>query len=236
MSIGDDCLKLSRQKLTKIYNRLSSEYGPRNWWPGKTKFEVIVGAILVQNVAWSNAKKAIKNLKSKNLLNPEALHKYPLSKLAPLIKSSRFYNQKAQKLKNFTSFLMKNYDGSLKKMFNTDVEILRKELLGINGLGFETVDSILLYAGNKLSFVSDAYTKRFLHRYGLIGDKVKYNEIRQLFMDNLPNDLKLYNEYHALIVHHGALTCQSKPLCETCSVKSLGRSSYCKYYENSILR
>jgi len=207
---------LAKKQLTKIYKKLLSHYGPRNWWPAKTKFEVIVGSILVQNVSWGNAKKAVNNLREKKLLTPEALHKCPIFKLAPLIKSSRFYNQKAQKLKNFTSYLMKTYNGSLRKMFATDTEQLREELLSIKGLGFETVDSILLYAGNKLSFVSDAYTKRILNRYGLVNEKAKYNEIRSLFMENLPTDESLYNEYHALIVHHGAFICQSNPKCEEC--------------------
>ena len=131
-----------KKQLTKIYKKLLSHYGPRNWWPAKTKFEVIVGSILVQNVSWGNAKKAVNNLREKKLLTPEALHKYPITKLAPLIKSSRFYNQKAQKLKNFTLYLMKNYSGSLRKMFSTETEELREELLSIKGLGFETVDSI----------------------------------------------------------------------------------------------
>ena len=218
-----------KKTLLEIYNSLLNSYGERNWWPAKTRFEVIVGAVLVQNVSWSNAEKAVNNLKRNNLLNPTSMHKASIKRIAPIIKSSRFYNQKAEKLKNFTDYLFNNHNGSLNKMFTVETEKLRKELLDINGIGRETADSILLYAGKKPSFVSDAYTKRFLERYGLLNDLSSYEEIRGLFMDNIPKDIYLYNEYHALIVHHGYAVCKSKPNCSECPIKRINKRVGCKY-------
>ena len=221
-----------KKTLLGIYNSLLNSYGERNWWPAKNRFEVIVGAVLVQNVSWSNAEKAVNNLKKYNLLNPPSIHKSSVKKLAPLIRSSRFYNQKAEKLKNFTDYLFSNYNGSLNKMFAVDTEKLRKELLDIKGIGRETADSILLYAGKKPSFVSDAYTKRFLERYGLLNGLSSYEEIRSLFMDNIPEDTYMYNEYHALIVHHGYAVCKSKPSCQICPVKKISKKIYCSHPSN----
>ncbi|MCX5680676.1 MAG: endonuclease III domain-containing protein [Candidatus Omnitrophica bacterium] len=210
--------KVERKSLLAIYNRLLRSYGPREWWPAKTRFEVIVGAILTQNVSWHNAKIAINNLKRKELLLPKSMLKAPYRQIANCIKSSRFYNQKAKKLKTFCRYLALKYDGSLDKMFFKDMNLLRNELLDLKGIGKETADCILLYAGKKPSFVVDAYTKRFLARYGLGKEGASYDEIRRLFMENLPKNVYLYNEYHALIVHHCHFVCKSKPQCAICSV------------------
>lgn len=217
------------RKLHRIFKELLKFYGPRKWWPAKTRFEVIAGAILVQNVAWRNAKAAIDNLKKAGLLSPRAIASTKKPLIAKHIKSSRFYNQKADKLKAFSRYLLKEYNGSLNKMFAQETASLRNELIRLKGIGKETADSILLYAGGKPSFVSDAYTKRFLERFGLLKDMKTYDEIRAFFMANLPKDAYIYNEFHALIVHHCHFTCRSKPNCPKClftnSCKNRGRFS-----------
>lgn len=222
-------MKNNKHLLLSIFNRLLKCYGPRKWWPAKTRFEVIVGAILTQNVTWKNAKQSIEALKNAGLLSPLAILKAKHDTIASKIKTSRYYNQKTLKLKNFCSYLVDSYNGSLNKLFSQDLDKLRSELLSIKGIGKETADSILLYAGKKLSFVSDAYTKRFLVRYGIMDEAAQYDDIRKLFMTNLSRDLYLYNEYHALIVHHGYLTCKSKPDCINCPVVKLNDKVYCKF-------
>ena len=157
-----------RKILMRIFNKLLSYYGPRHWWPARTRFEIIISAILTQNVSWHNAKKALNSLRHAGLLTPKKIVSARHSVIASRIKSSRFYNDKTKKLITFCSYLQDNYNGSLNKMFAKDMESLREELLSIKGLGRETFDSILLYAGKKLTFVCDAYTKRFLLRVGLI--------------------------------------------------------------------
>lgn len=213
----------------KIFQRLLDRYGPRKWWPARTRFEVIAGAVLTQNVSWSNAKKAVINLKKAGLLSPEAIVAASHKEIADQIKSSRFYNQKAHNLKAFSSFLIKKYGGSLDRLFNEEMDDLRGQLLKIRGIGQETADCILLYAGRKPSFVSDAYTKRFLQRYGLLNGMKTYDEIRKSFMQNLPEDVYLYNEYHALIDHHGSCVCQSKPDCQNCAVRVIDKRTRCQH-------
>ena len=205
--------------LIAIYDRLLESYGPRKWWPAKTRFEVIVGAILTQNVSWHNAKTAVDNLKRAKLLSSESILNASHGQIASRIRSSRFYNEKARKLKTFCRHLIREHGGSLDKMFLKDMEDLRKELLGLKGIGKETADCILLYAGKKPSFVADAYTKRFLARYGLGREEASYDDVRDFFMNNLPKDVQMYNEYHALIDHHSHFVCKSKPLCAACPVK-----------------
>jgi endonuclease-3 related protein len=223
-------MKQSQQNiLVMIFRNLLKTYGRRNWWPAKTRFEVIAGAILTQNVSWRNAKTAVNNLKKAGLLSSKAIISASHEEIAQQIKSSRFYNQKTNKLKNFSRYLEDRYNSSLDKMFSHDAEALRNELLNIKGIGKETADSILLYAGKKLSFVSDAYTKRFLERYGLLNGMSSYDEIRSFFMKNLPSDLYLYNEYHALIVHHGYAVCKSLPICNDCNLRKLKDNIFCNY-------
>lgn len=223
--------KAVSKDLIAIYDGLLGSYGPRKWWPAKTRFEVIVGAILTQNVSWHNAKIAIDNLKRARLLSAGAILKAPLGSIAGRIKSSRFYNQKARKLKTFCRYLDSRYGGSLDKMFSRDPDLLRNELLDLKGIGKETADCILLYAGRKPSFVVDAYTKRFLARYGLAKLDISYDEARDFFMENLPGDVQLFNEYHALIVHHSHFVCRSKPQCDICRVKAVGHGIRCRSSE-----
>lgn len=218
-----------RKKFLLIYESLLSAYGPQQWWPGSTPFEVIVGAILTQRVAWSNVEKAIASLKEAGLMDPQCLDEAQFPEIASLIRPSVYYNTKAEKLRAFTRFLAERYDGDLKQLFHLDLPSLRAELLSVHGIGEETADAIILYAAGKPSFVVDAYTKRILSRLGLIEEKESYRVVRDLFMENLPLDASLYNEYHALLVRHGKERCRSQaPLClgcpleEPCSFASRG--------------
>ncbi len=208
--------------LYEIYEKLFAHFGPQNWWPADTLFEICVGAILTQNASWKNVKKAIDNLKKKDLLDPFKLYDIPLETLSQIIKPSGFYNIKAKRLKNFVKFLVEKYQGDLKFLFSKGLEKAKEELFSIKGLGKETVDSILLYAGNFPIFVVDAYTYRILHRHSLAPEEATYEEIQALFMENLPRDPQLFNEFHALLVACGKNFCKKKdPLCETCPLKSI---------------
>ncbi len=209
----------SSKVLKKIYARLFVFFGPQHWWPGETPFEVIVGAILTQNTSWNNVKKAIDKLKIEHLLSPVAVRKVRINKLARLIRSSGYYNQKAKKLKNFINFLFIRYNGSLTKMLKQETYKLRNELLGVNGIGPETADSILLYAADKPIFVVDAYTKRIFSRHNLIKENFSYAGIQDFFMKNLNPKAKLFNEFHALIVKLGKDICKTKPNCAICPLK-----------------
>ena len=215
--------------LLLIYESLLSRFGHQGWWPGDTPFEVIIGAILTQSVSWVNVEKAIQNLKEVGILEPGKLYKKDVSEIAPLIRSTRFYHEKAQKIKNFMNFLFDEYNGCLQKMSDEDTEILRKKLLGIKGLGEETVDSILLYACNKPVFVVDAYTKRIFSRYGLIKEGARYKEIQTFFLDNLPQDAVLYNDFHAQIVNLGKNICKSSPECTICQINMINTRTRCRF-------
>jgi endonuclease-3 related protein len=213
--------KRESKKLIKIYQKLYSSIGPRHWWPGDSPFEVIIGAILTQNTSWKNVEIAIRALKEKNLLDPLKLYRVGDRLLANTIKSSGFFNIKAKRIKTFMRFLFENYQGSLKKMFSENLTPLREKLLKINGIGPETADSILLYAGGKPIFVVDAYTKRILARHNLISKTASYSEIQELFMENLKKDAGMFNEYHALLVYTGKYFCKKTPNCENCPMKGL---------------
>ena len=206
-----------RPPLDEYFNSLSSALGPQHWWPGKTQFEVIVGAILTQNTAWTNVERAIANLHSAELLSPAAIEKVPLRRLERLIRSSGYFRQKARKLKAFCEFLRAEYGGSLKRMFRTPTLVLREKLLRVFGIGPETADSILLYAGAHAVFVVDAYTKRILLRHGWADEKTRYDEVRWMFERQFPGNADRFNEFHALIVTTGKNFCRTKePLCDRC--------------------
>lgn len=207
----------TRAEIPRFYEALFAALGPQHWWPAKAPFEVIIGAILTQSTAWANVDRAIANLRRARMLTPRALEHVPLARLARLVRPSGYFRQKAKKLKAFVRFLRKNFAGSLDRMFRTPTESLRKMLLDVHGIGPETADSILLYAGNHPIFVVDAYTRRILLRHGLIGEKTSYEEMRQIFEQNLPRDAKLYNEYHALLVHVGKHWCRPREArCDQC--------------------
>lgn len=208
---------MMQKSLMKIYNSLYNYFGPLNWWPGSTPFEIMVGAILTQNTSWSNVEKAINNLKKENLLNPQKLNCINREKLAQLIKPSGYFNIKSNRLKNFIAFYIENYKGSAKKMFYENGKELREKLLKVNGIGQETADSILLYAGNKPFFVVDAYTKRIFSRHDLISENDSYYQIQEFFMLNLPKNVELFNEFHAQIVMLGKTICTKRnPKCSIC--------------------
>jgi endonuclease III related protein len=203
--------------LDEYFNSLLTALGPQHWWPGTTQFEVIVGAILTQNTSWTNVEIAIRNLRQAGLLNPKAIQKTDATKLERLIRASGYYRQKARKLKAFCDFLKSEYRGSLRKMFETPTIILREKLMGVFGIGPETADSILLYAGGHAVFVVDVYTHRMLARHGWVNAKAKYDDIRWMFERQFPGDVKKFNELHALIVNVGKNFCRAQsPQCEQC--------------------
>ncbi|HEX08738.1 MAG TPA: endonuclease [Thermoplasmatales archaeon] len=211
-------------QLYDLYKKLLSYFGKQNWWPAEDKFEVVVGAILTQNTAWRNVEKSIKKLKEENLLSLEGILDTEKWRLKNLIRSSGFYNQKADRLKNFVEYIDRNYKGDIDLFLNRQTEKVREELLSIKGIGFETADSILLYAGDHPIFVVDAYTKRLCKRLPLEGiDCDNYEEIRRKFERELKREIKnrtklieIYKEFHALIVKLAKTYCKKKPICEGC--------------------
>ncbi|MDD2927944.1 MAG: endonuclease III domain-containing protein [Candidatus Omnitrophica bacterium] len=206
-----------RPRLNLIYRKLYSHFGPQRWWPADTAFEVMVGAILTQNTSWPNVEKAISNLKKHKVLKPARLDHLPVKKLAKLIRSAGFYNIKAKRLKEFLNYFINDYGASIKKISKVKVTPLRKELLAIKGVGPETADSILLYALHKPVFVIDAYTRRIFSRHKFIKEDATYDQIQRLFRINLKKDVKLFNEYHALLVALAKNYClKSTPKCSVC--------------------
>jgi endonuclease-3 related protein len=230
--------------LVNLYQKLYQCFGPQCWWPGETPFEIAVGAILTQNTNWGNVEKAIENLKKQDALSVRSIHEMPVRKLSELIRPAGYFNIKAKRLKSFISFLMSDYNGSMKRMKNNDLYPLREKLLGINGIGPETADSILLYALEKPIFVIDAYTKRVLSRHRTMEYGETYDKFQELFHSSLKRDVKLFNEYHALFVRAGKTFCKrKKPLCDDCplngwraySLRSLPQGQASKYDENNSL-
>ncbi len=212
--------------LLKIYDILRDKYGQMNWWPAESDFEVMIGAILTQNTAWTNVEKAINNLKTHNLLSFGAIYEIDPDLLKQHIKPSGYYNQKALKIKNFIDFTKKEYNLSVDLMKKEDTYVMRKKLLAISGIGEETADSILLYALKKPVFIIDAYTRRILERHNIIKDALseKYENLQRFFMVNIPpnsTNIDLYNEYHALIVNTGKMFCKKTPQCNNCPLKEL---------------
>ncbi len=211
------------QTLQDIYRRLLDSYGPQHWWPAEEPFEVMVGAILTQSAAWRNVEKAITNLKTAGSLSPQALRRSSLAEAAALIRPCGYYNAKARKLKTLAQWLGENYHDNLEELFSASIDHLRQQLLSIWGIGPETADSIVLYAANKPVFVIDAYTRRIISRIGLEPDSNSYGAYQSLFMEALPADVGLFNEYHALLVCLGKNACRRQPLCRQCYLRSLCR-------------
>lgn len=208
-------------RLREYYDALFAAHGPQHWWPGRTRFEIIVGAILTQNTSWTNVARAIASLRREKLLSPRAIESVSNVHLARLIRSSGYFRQKTKKLKAFVHFLRTRYSGSLTKMFRTPTTTLRAQLMAVHGIGPETADSILLYAGNHPFFVVDAYTRRVLERHSLAHRKLSYEDIRALFESSLPPSFRMYNEFHALIVRTGKEYCRARaPRCDECPLKS----------------
>jgi endonuclease-3 related protein len=211
-----------QEQLGDIYDRLYARFGAQHWWPGDGAFQVIVGAILTQNTAWTNVEKALANLKRARLLNPARMRRAPTARLARLIRPSGYFNLKAKKLKAFTRYLFAAHRGRLARLFRLDIATLRAELLAVYGIGPETADSIILYAARKPVFVVDAYTRRIFARLGLSREGASYDELQRLFMEHLPRDEKLFNEYHALLVTLGKNVCKKRaPNCSVCPLKEI---------------
>ncbi len=209
--------------LREIFDRLLKTYGSQHWWPADEPFEVMVGAVLTQSTAWTNVEKAIKSLELAAALDPAALRRLGLDEVAALVRSSGYYHVKASKLKALVEWLG-GYQDDLSRLRKRDTAELRRELLGVYGIGEETADSILLYALDKPVFVVDAYTRRTVDRVGLAVEPRTYAGYQALFAHNLPADTSLFNECHALFVQHGKTTCRKEPLCPRCCLLE-----HCRY-------
>ena len=208
------------RELRRYFRALHAHFGPQHWWPAKTRLEVILGAILTQNTAWRNVELALRELRQAGLLRLSRLRQLTAGQIASHIRSAGFFRQKAATIRRFLEWLDANYAGSLPKLFATPPEELRTRLSGIKGLGPETVDSILLYAGRHPFFVADAYTRRLLVRHRLIPRGADYETAQALLHSQLERDNVLYNEYHALIVEVGKRYCvKSAPKCSNCPLE-----------------
>ncbi|MEW5725468.1 MAG: endonuclease III domain-containing protein [Thermodesulfobacteriota bacterium] len=207
---------VTRARLMKMFHRLLAAFGPRGWWPGETPFEVMVGAVLTQNTAWVNVDKALANLKQAGLMSPEALGRVRPEELAALIKPAGYYNVKARRLLNLIELVLAAGGGNPPRLLRRPPDRLRADLLAVKGVGPETADSILLYAAGVPVFVIDAYTRRVLARHHLIQGDEDYGRLQALFMDRLPPEAALFNEFHALLVHLGHRHCRAKPRCRGC--------------------
>ena len=209
--------------LVEIYRRLLGAYGPQGWWPASSRFEMIAGAILTQAAAWRNVERALDNLLSAGIKDWPAVHALPLDDLARLVRPSGYYNAKAVKLKAFAAHVCDGYDGDLDAMFAGDTDAVRRELLGIHGIGPETADDILVYAAGKPSFVIDAYTIRILKRVGLEPvDRDNYDGWQRLFHAGIPADVPVYNEFHALLDRHHKEACaRNNPRCGGCCLQEI---------------
>lgn len=210
-----------RVPLRDIYRRLLDHFGPQHWWPADSPFEVVVGAVLVQNTSWKNVERAIAQLREAGVLAPRALVALAQDELEELIRPAGYFRVKARRLRHLVEFLVERYDGSLDAMFAEDLDALRRALLGVHGVGPETADSILLYAGNLPKFVVDAYTCRVLVRHGWLEPEADYHRVQELFESRLDGDPALYNEYHALLVRVGHEHCRPQPRCEGCPLAPL---------------
>ncbi|MGB9602719.1 MAG: endonuclease III domain-containing protein [Verrucomicrobiia bacterium] len=213
--------------LQKAYDLMYRQFGYQDWWPGDTDFEICIGAILTQNTAWSNVEKAIENLKRQGALDPYVIHKMPISELANLIRPAGYFNIKAKRVKNFVNVLVEKYNGSIALLLEGTRDTVRKRLLAINGIGKETADSMMLYAGQHLSFVVDAYTKRIFSRHNWCRPDAEYDEIKALCENSLNKDvsknlLNYWRDYHAQLVMVGKNYCRkSNPKCECCPLNPL---------------
>ncbi|MCU0666336.1 MAG: endonuclease III domain-containing protein [Candidatus Omnitrophica bacterium] len=209
-----------KKELKDIYKKLFRCFGRQYWWPAESPFEVMVGAILTQNTNWRNVEKAIGNLKQNKALDPFKMLAMPHKKLACMIRPAGYYNIKTKRLKEFLKFFTRIYKADFGLMRAQNTDALRKELLAVKGIGEETADSILLYALSKPVFVIDAYTKRLLARHNFIAGSCLYQQAQKIFMENLNKDVKMFNEYHALIVKLNKEFClKNNPRCRICPLK-----------------
>lgn len=207
--------------LGEVYDRLFEHFGPQGWWPADSAWEVMVGAILVQNTSWKNVERAIEQLQDAGQLSLRALNRLDQTELEELIRPAGYFRLKARRLRNLIDFVVSHYDGSVESIFDADLQTLRQQLLGVNGIGPETADSILLYAGSFPTFVVDTYTHRVLSRHGWIGFDADYHAIKDHFESNLEEEVPLYNEFHALLVRLGHEFCRKTARCEQCPLQTL---------------
>ena len=205
----------------EVHDTLLDALGPQKWWPGESPFEVMVGAVLVQNTAWKNVERAIANLRDAAAMEPHTLHALPLGELEELIRPAGYFRLKAKRLRNLVGYIVERYDGSLDAMRRVDASQLREELLGVNGVGPETADSILLYALDKPVMVVDAYTHRIWARHGWVDYDVDYHGLQEELARGLPDEAPLFNELHALIVQVGHHWCKRVPKCEACPLREM---------------
>ena len=219
---------MSTPPLNAVYHTLLTAWGPQHWWPGRTRFEVIVGAILTQNTAWTNVERAIQRLRREKALTPQRLHEVELETLAEWIRPAGYYNVKARRLRAFTDTLFAEFDGKLNRLFALPQAELRTTLLGIKGIGRETADSIILYAAHRPQFVIDTYTRRVLERHEWADGRAEYDQLADLSASHLPRDVSVYNEFHALIVKLGKDYCRPRPRCSDCPLLPFLPTSSCK--------
>lgn len=209
----------TRRRLFRLYDTLARRYGPQHWWPARTPFEVIVGAILAQNAAWRNAELAVTRLREAGALTPEALRRVPAGRLARLLRPSGTFRLKARRLHALVDHVAQRHQGDLTRMLREPAPELRTELLAIPGIGPETADAILLYAAGRPAFVVDAYTRRIASRHRLVAPTAPYAVLQRLFAGALPRDPALYGEYHALLVRVAKEHCRARPRCEGCPLR-----------------
>lgn len=211
---------MSRETLLLTYYQTMLEHlGNSHWWPGDSPFEIAVGAVLTQNTNWNNVEKAIVQLKARDMLSPSAMMKATDADLAACIRPAGFYNVKVKRLRALLEWMAATCGSDLERLQAAPLEELRPSLLAVKGVGPETADAILLYALKLPTFVVDTYTRRIFCRHGLVPEDIGYEELREFFMDVLPEDITLYNEYHALIVRVGKEWCRPKPRCQTCPLQ-----------------
>jgi endonuclease-3 related protein len=204
----------------EIYHRLLDRYGPQGWWPAENPFEVIVGALLMQQTAWRNVDAAIRNLRNAGLLEVHALASAPVPVIRRHVRVAGLYRTKPRRLRDFCRHLVRRAGGDLRQYFDRPTDQVRADLLDQTGVGPETADSILLYAGGHPVFLVDAYTIRVGRRIGLF-DTDAYDRVQKHFEERVPRDLGTYQEYHALLVEHAKTLCRPKPLCGGCPLRSL---------------
>ncbi|NCC51664.1 MAG: endonuclease III domain-containing protein [Spartobacteria bacterium] len=205
--------------MMEVFEALYTRWGAQHWWPARTDMEMIVGAILTQNTAWTNVERAIARLRREKALSVRVIHHTPAERLAEWIRPAGYFNIKARRLRAFTALVVEQYGGSLRRLFRLPTLPLREALLSVNGIGPETADSILLYAAKRPAFVVDAYTRRVLSRHGWISPRATYDETAAFMCAHIPPGVELYNEYHALIVRLCKEHCKTRPDCSSCPLK-----------------
>ena len=209
----------NRHILLEWYEALHAAYGPQNWWPADSPTEVVIGAILTQNTAWTNVEKAIRSLKNAGCLDFKSIDAIDVDTLGNLVRSAGTFRVKAKRLKAFAKWLLTEYGGNLEHALSADLNQTRNALLAIVGIGPETADAILLYAGDRPTFVVDAYTQRILRRHRLIEGHASYDAVKAVFEQTIPHDMQVYNEYHALLVEVGKRHCRVRAVCHGCPLE-----------------